>query len=545
MTVDDRDGNENAAEAVTLTRRMREGLIEQRNNTQIDKNKIVAIKKIIVPTTKDNTEEYLKHIEFKKKAMEQFKDTNLGYVRHIADEEDDLATKYEIDDEDLSFLKQLFSKDLKSNLTTLQIVENPIVKDFEKAIAYLELQSDTSFLKIKFNPKVASPEILESITEYWKKKCRILKRPLLRYNWKTINTTPLYGDVDINKIAFRSREKKKRTMRNSYKMTAEDNYDFLNKFKEENEIALSVISMVVKRETLKLHVFQLNYCNSQDYFQNNNKIEENLTETKRLVIRVDELLKKFTPFKPVNLPVQPELVKKIESVPKPEPVVQVPEPVAVNNDTSYFISSLINEMSIYGFEFNDFKSENIKKVLNEKIRNLKQKKVTSSLNMNEKCIDLQKPSQVTDSFNPANIILLKRLAYNTTNEVYIEKVEPERLKSQKDIYFDEDFTSDSLIKRNLSYFDQNFSHCNLSRNESFNPFVYCSKSNLNLSSNIFENLKLQRYNDLLEGYFCEDEKQHDIYEILHDINNEASQYIEQIKIGENFKNYVRNIKKAY
>ena len=524
---------------------MREGLIEQKNNTQIDKNNLVANKKIIVPTTKENKEEYLKRIEFKQKAMDQFKEVNIGFVRYIESDEDDTANEYELDDEDLSFLKRLFPKDLKQNLTSQQVIENPLVKDFEKAISYLEIHNDTSFLKLKFNQKLFTQEIIDSIVDYWKKKCRILKRPLLRVNWKTINTNPLYGEVDVNKIAFRSREKKKRTMRNSYKMTAEDNFDFLNKFKEENEIALSVVNMILKRESLKLHAFQLNYCSPQEYFHSNTKVEENLTDAKRLVIRVDEVLKKYAPAKPLPIPVQVEPVKKTEPVTRPEPVVPVIEPSVINNDTSYFISSLIHEMSIYGFEFNDFKSENIKKVLNEKIRNLKQKKVTASLAMNEKCIDLQKSIPVVDTFNPANIVLVKRLTYNSSNDVYLEKVEPEKLKQHKDAYHYEDFTSDSLIKRNLSYYDQNFSHCKLSQNESFNPFVYCGKSNLNLSSNIIENIRLQRYNNLLADYQCEDEKAFGFNDHLQDVQNEASQYIEQIKIGENFRNYVKNIKKAF
>jgi len=522
---------------------MREGLIEQKNNTQIDKNNLIVSKKIAVPTTKENLE-YNKKIEFKKKAMEQFLEGNIGFVRYIEDEEEDVSTKYEIDDEDLMYLKRTFPKDLKPSLSYQQIVDNVLVKDFERAIAYLDIHSDVSFLKIKFNHKSFTQDILNDIAEYWKKKCRTLKRPLLRVNWKLINTSPLYGEVDVNKIAFRSREKKKRTMRNSYKMTAEDNFDFLNKFKEENEIALSVVNMILKREQLKLHVFQLNFCSPQEYFHSHSKVEENLTDTKRLVIKVDEILKKYAPVKPLPAPVPVEPVKKVEPVVRPEPVAPVVEPLVINNDTSYFISSLIHEMSIYGFEFNDFKSENIKKVLNEKIRNLKQKKVTANLSINEKCIDLQRGSQVVETFNPANIVLLKRLTYNADNEVYIEKVEPEKIKYQKDIYNYEDFCSDSLIKRNLSYYDKHFSHCKLSQNQSFNPYVYCSKSNLNLSSSIFESIRLQRYNDLLADYSCEDDKTYGFIENSQDMQNEALQYIEQIKIGENFRNFVKNIKKT-
>lgn len=545
LAAEDREAVEAAPENLTLTRRMREGLIEQKNNTQIDKNNLVANRQIVVPKTKENREEYLRRIDFKRKMMEKFKETNIGFARHIEDDEEEQGDKYEMDDEDAEFVKRIFPKEVRPNLTPQQIVESPLVRDFEKAIAYLEVSNDTSFMRIKFGQKMFSPEILESIVEYWKKKCRILKRPLLRLNWKVINTNPLYGEVDINKIAFRSREKKKRTMRNSLKMTSEDNFDFLNKFKEESEIALTVVSMIIKREELKLQAFQLSFCGPQEAFHSNQRIEEGLADTRRFVGRVDEILKKFAPAKPAPAPLPVETVKRQEPVAKPEPPVHVAEVPVVNNDTSFFISSLIHEMSIYGFEFNDFKSENIKKVLNEKIRNLKQRRVTTSLALNEKCIDLKRDSQVADNFNPANILLVKRSTYNAANDVYMEKVEPEKLKNQREIFQTDDFVSDSLIKRNLTFYDDNFSHCKFSRNESFNPFVYCGKSNLNLSSSILEAIKLQRYNSLLGDYYCEDDKAFGLSENFQDMQTEASQYIEQIKIAENFRNYTKNIKRAF
>ena len=322
----------------------------------------------------------------KRRAMEKFAETNIGFAKHIEeDSEDEQGCRYEIDDEDLDFLRRLFPKEVRPNLSNQQVNDSPIVRDFERAIAYLEQTADTSFLRIKFTQKLFVAEVLEQIVDFWKKKCRVLKRPLLRVNWKVINTNPLYGDVDVNKIAFRSREKKKRTMRNSLKMTAEDNYDFLTKFREESEIALSIVSMIVRREELKLQAFQMTFCGPNESFHSNARIEEGLTDTKRYIIRVDEILKKYVPVKPLApAPVVEPPVRRPPPAVAPEPAAPAHEAPAINNDTSFFISSLIHEMSIYGFEFNDFKSENIKKVLNEKIRNLKQKKVTTSLAMNEK-----------------------------------------------------------------------------------------------------------------------------------------------------------------
>lgn len=528
---------------------MREGLIEQKNNTQIDKNNLVASRQIIVPKTVENREEYLSRIDMKRKAFERFRELTIGFPKHIDDddEEAEQGMRYEVDDEDVEFLRRLFPKDVRPNLTAAQMIEHPIVRDFERAVVYLETSADTSFTRIKFAQKGFAAEVLESLVEFWKKKCRILKRPLLRLNWKVINTNALYGEVDVNKIAFRSREKKKRTMRNSLKMTPEDNYDFLTKFREESEIALSIVSMIVKREELKLQAFQLAYCTPGEYHHSTVRCEDGLTDAKRLVIRVDEVLKRYAPAKPIPAlaPAEPVRQRPDPPIRNVEPAAPVVEPPSVNNDTSFFISSLIHEMSIYGFEFNDFKSENIKKVLNEKIRNLKQKKTTTNLAMNEKFIELRREPQVVDNFNPANILLIKRSTYNSTNDVYMEKIEPERLKEQRANYAADDFTSDSLIKRNLSYYDTHFSHCKLSRNESNNPYVYCGKSNLNLSSRILESIKLQRYNGLLGDYTCEDDKAFGVSEGFGDMHSEASQYIEQIKIGENYRNFVKNIRRAF
>ena len=72
---------------------MREGLIEQKNNTQIDKNNLVASKQIIVPKTSENREEYLARIDMKRLAFERFREVTIGFVKHLEDEE-------EVDEED-------------------------------------------------------------------------------------------------------------------------------------------------------------------------------------------------------------------------------------------------------------------------------------------------------------------------------------------------------------------------------------------------------------------------------------------------------------
>ena len=293
-----------------------------------------------------------------------------------------------------------------------------------------------------------------------------LNRQLLSINCNYVNKNAMYGHKGVNKIAFRSREKKKRTMRNSLKLTAEDNYEFLCKFREESEIALAIVTAIVKREELKLQTFQLMYCGPSEAFHSQQRIEEGLTDTKRFVIRVDEILKKYVPLKPLPPPV----------------VVQPPAP---------------------------------------------------------------RPAEPVARPEPAAILLLKRSTYNAVNDVFMEKVEPERLRGSREAYHADDFVSDSLVKRNLAYYDESFSHCKLSRNESFNPYVYCGKSNLNLSSNVLEAIKLQRYNGLLGAYACEDDKPLGFIEHMQDMHAEATQYIEQMKIGENFKNFVRNGRRAF
>lgn len=68
---------------------MREGLIEQRNNTQIDKNNLVASKLIIVPKTSENREEYLRRVDGKRVAMERFAELNAGFAKHVEEDEEE------------------------------------------------------------------------------------------------------------------------------------------------------------------------------------------------------------------------------------------------------------------------------------------------------------------------------------------------------------------------------------------------------------------------------------------------------------------------
>ena len=81
------------------------------------------------------------------------------------------------------------------------------LKIFSKCIEYLEITEDGSFKKFKPNNSDIDAKLLEEIKGYWQKKCLLLKRPLLRKNWKVILQEDKYGKYDKLKKAFNKREK--------------------------------------------------------------------------------------------------------------------------------------------------------------------------------------------------------------------------------------------------------------------------------------------------------------------------------------------------
>lgn len=506
--------------------------INSTNNTQIDPKNLIKKKKIVVPPFKQDREAYLKLIENKKVAMTSVKKKHMGFIRNMEIEEADI-NKYELADDDIDFLKKLFPDSFPSDIPNKELNKNPLVKKLEDMISFLEKSNNINELHTKFEDKNFTSALINKVIDYWKRKCRIVKRPLLRKNWKIINTNQLYGEVDVNKLAFKNREKKKRPQRNANRMGDEAVLKMLQKIKKEKEIALKVCQLILTREKLKFddtHFLDTTKMEKEQWSSLSKKIEKHRKKSKRIIIQADEIIVSYDP--PVETP-----------APTPVPV-PAPKPPVVNNDYSYFTASLISDLTKYGFVFDDFKSENLSKKVNEKIKaiNKKQSKVINDAK--EKKIDLNRKSNIADMFDPKRQRIIKRASILDPTGFFIDKVKFERSNEEKDFYVSENFTFESLIKRDYSAFNENFSHCNLANDYSRNQYVYCGKSNINNTSGILERVKIKKYNKLLKHkYNFQDEIIYNSKKLAEDLEIQANKFLDNIKIEDKYKSFLKAVKK--
>ena len=526
------DRQTNGNEQSTQTRRQHASRINLENNTQIDKSNPIKTKKIVVPKFKEDKESYLKLIDYKKKAMDKLMKEHLSFVRNKVIEEKDIAM-YEICDDDMEFLKDLFPTELELLTTPKEMIDSTVVRKMEAVISFLEKSNDLTELYKKYIDTTFTKEVLDKVIEYWKKKCRIVKRPLLRKNWKIINTNQLYGEVDVNKLAFKNREKKKRPQRNANKVSDEENLNFLQKLKKEKEIALYVCSLILHREKLKLDnltLLPIGQSESEKSTKMSARIDKHLRSSKRLVIEVDNLINEYNP--------------PVISEPEPAPVIQPVKPQIINNDYSYFTASLIADMHQQNFKFDDFRSDNIQTILNEKIRKINKKQNQVSSNSKEKKIDLTKKINLSESFDYKKQRIIKRPSITNPTSFFIDKVKSDKNNDEDSFYLPNNFTFEPLVKRDYLAFQSEFSHCNLLSDYASNPYVYCGKSNFNNTSKILEKIKLARYNQLIKPLSSfQEETVYNFKDLNHDVEMLANAYLDKIKIGENFKNFMRSAKK--
>ena len=196
------------------------------------------------------------------------------------------------------------------------------------------------------------------------------------------------------------------------------------------------------------------------------------------------------------------------------------------------------------FKFDDFRSDNIQTILNEKIRKINKKQNQVSSNSKEKKIDLTKKINLSESFDYKKQRIIKRPSITNPTSFFIDKVKSDKNNDEDSFYLPNNFTFEPLVKRDYLAFQSEFSHCNLLSDYASNPYVYCGKSNFNNTSKILEKIKLARYNQLIKPLSSfQEETVYNFKDLNHDVEMLANAYLDKIKIGENFKNFMRSAKK--
>ena len=519
-----------------LTRRKEQNIIEQTKNSQIDQNKLIEKKDILITKIEENLKIKDDILKLQRDAMSSLKESQPGYIHFIETVNLPDPDVYEPDDDDIEFLKKHFSKDFKTvSGPSSQIFGSQIFVDFGKLIEYVENTRDFTFGKIKLTGSKFTPDILEKVIEYWKSRTTKFKRPLLRKFWKPNIKKSEFGELDPLKVAFREREKERMRLRKILKLTDQEIYEKLEELKEEAQISEKMSRLILKREQLKLFTLQTSGAKDEALTTPTIMKPDFLVRCKNDIDQAESIIKKYT----IVIP-PPELPKPEITLPPPviqEPIVKIQKPI--DNDIACFISTLISELHVYGFDLNDFKCENIK-VLNDKIRKIKRNAQTS--NSFERTISfLPKLSTIVlpeiETFD-----LFKRHSNTLPGSIFLEKVERHADKpSNLSLYDERNFTSDHLVKRNFEIFQNDFSHFQIPPASGLNPFVYCGANNYSTNNELLEAAKIRKYNRLLGVSDCSTEllpsTDHSLNNDTASLTNIAEQELKNMKLELRFKSF--------
>jgi hypothetical protein len=531
---------ENGGEVIT--RRKEQNMMEKSENIQIDKSKTIDKKDILIPKAQEVYEISDEILKFKKDLTARLHESQPGYIHfaEICPHPD--PEEYELEDEDLTFLKRIFPKELKVAISPQQILTNPIILDFLKLIEYIELTRDFNCTKAHLTSQKFTPEVLEKVIDYWKYKTAKTKYPLLRRFWKGNIKKTEFGELDPLRVAFREREKERMRLRKIMKLTEQEILEKLQQMKSEAEIALVEARMIVAREQIKMYSLHLQINKEELPFSAGSIKSEYGSKWNDVLHSADKIIQVYNP-PPIPI-VEPKVREQpviVEQSPTPAPL---PVPKPVDNDMAFFISSLISELYLYGFELSDFKSDNIK-TLNEKIRKLKRPSTQTVANSLERTLFFGPPQQKPMKPEPENLVLYKILSYSNPSDVFIEKQSEESfLDADLHSYQRENFVHDFLAKRDLDYFRSQYSMCRTPTTLGSNPYVFCGGNDYSNNNSHLERLKTRHYSKILGSAGVEsDHLENTFYpyhKSIHDGNlvQLAQRQLTDMKFEVKFKNFL-------
>jgi hypothetical protein len=517
-------------------------MMEKNENIQIDKSKTIDKKDILIPKAQEAYEISEDILKFKKDLMSTLQESQPGFIHFtdICPYPD--PEEYEIEDEDLTFLKRIFPKELKVVISPQQILTNPIVLDFVKLIEYIELTRDLGCAKAHLTSQKFTADVLEKVIDYWKYKTAKTKYPLLRRFWKGNIKKTEFGELDPLRVAFREREKERMRLRKIMKLTEQEILEKLEQMKAEAEIALVEARMIVAREQIKLYNLHIQINRDELPFSPATIKSEFTPKWNEVMHAADQIIQVYNPpLAPVIEPKIREQPVVVEPTPTPAPL---PAPKPVDNDMAFFISSLISELYLYGFELSDFKSDNIK-TLNEKIRKLKRPNAQPTANSLERTLFFGPPQLKFSKPEPENLVLYKVLSYSNPSDVFIEK-QPEDsfIETESQNYNRENFLYDYLVKRDLDHFNSQYSMCRTPTTLGSNPYVFCGGNDYNSNNSFLEKLKIGQYSKIIGSMAIEsDHLENTFYpyhKSIHDgsLSQLAQRQLSDMKFEVKFKNFL-------
>ena len=461
------------------------------------------------------------------------------------------------------------SKNLKIK-EKFEILKKDSILIFEKAIEYLEKRE---YKELKENKKFSkiNPKIFSKIFNFWEKKCKKLRRPLLRKNWKIILTKEKYGKVDPLKKAFHKTIENMNSRKNK-RIKKENLIEIDKKLLNENKMALIISKLISYREKLK-YIKILSY--GEIYEKKINEFKNNIFIIKEKVKKLEKSFKKLTFLKmnkidPTviknfsgfhNENINKEVSKKIykdnfiindlkekinsnknenyiknkknkdiNEIKKKNDLNKISElkKIEKNKDFNIFMINTIKYLNEYGFNLNEFFAKNIKninfKIIKLKIGDYPKQKIIKRVNLKKK----KKKKLSTD-----DIFLIKRKSLKNPSDFYIEKIKNEDIKKKKKYNF-ENFINKNIIKNKYIDYQENYSHCKLFSNNIINPYIYNGKTNLTINDELVEKIKIKKYSRFFNFY--EEENKNGFFK---EDDNDVKKSLDSLNLKNGFKNFLK------
>lgn len=404
----------------------------------------MAKKAIIIPKVEnkgaDKEEQLTEHatgiIKKKKDNWSKIRAKN-SYIRIFLEHLLPDPGHYDCDKEDLTLIDQLnYGKDKSSKewisneefaATIITWEETTNVGDCIDVIPAKELVAH-------INPKAMGPH-LETIHAHWRRLREKYKRPLLRKHWKVHYKV---DDQSNMKQAFRPVKKEKMRLR---KNANKSDADLLSKYevlKKETQKAEAMINLIKYREMIKCYQNEIsinNFYQHSSFKQQQNSLESLVPKLNLPITQVDTKQKFLHELKKakqkashmITVPLPPKganeptnnvgsthNVISATNVPREKKPTHIINPIAqekiIDNDTSYFLCSIISALDKEGLSIQDFKLSNLKQ-MNEKIKVWKQKELNES-------------NTQSDYMNKQRV----------NNDVQVDRTAIQRLKQAKNIF---------------------------------------------------------------------------------------------------------------
>lgn len=522
-----------------ITRRREQNINEQRGNYQIQQNNLVPKKQILIPIVEEKADFKNNISLLKKDQVARLKDEHPGYIRLQDIMSAPNIDTFEPDTDDFEFMKTLFPKEFKSIAMNDPAVFNlNVCRDFIKVVDYIEQTRDFAFKNLHLVNSKMNADALQKLVEYWRAKTARIKYPLMRKNWNQNLKKEEFGKLEQLRVAFRDREpEKKKLTRQSRKVTTAELCNQLKQIQETTKIVEKMVALTLRREMLKLAQLKLNFGMTD----NLQSLKDELLKGTELDIEEAENL-----YQEYNPEPSPESSIKLAPEPVVHEVIPVSKPIKPpENEIAYFVSTLLCELQKFDFDINEIRMDNLAQI-NNKIRALKQtQNQQSQIGIQEKVITLGLRMIKPQSPSFENHIPYKRISYSCPRDIYIEKVDQEQFKKDKEDVYGKNIVPDYLIKRNLSSFYQDYSLFQVNATSGFNPDVYCESGSYSTSNISFENYKNRRNIKLFEDLNSFEESYHADPDLEQEANQtsilqKAESDISDLKLGTGFKNWLNN-----